>query len=144
MNKRVDFMYSTENNLDITLKQNKDGTYNLTDLKRYKQAESIKKQIKYFDDWGRVYLHHTAMRSGYVHRSKGCRIKKYNGRFGTGYTVDIPNFKNNRKHERRYYIFYKNDVKTYPSTLCETTDKNIPLITPAFLSEDEKNESTET
>lgn len=113
LNKRNDFMYSTLDNLNIDLKQNKDGTYNIRDLRRYRQAEFVKSQIKYFNEWDKVYLHHSALHSGYVSRSRGCYIRKYNGRFGVGYVVDIPNFGNTKQFERRYYIFKKNFTKKY-------------------------------
>lgn len=95
----------TEDNLKITIKKNKDGTLNKKDTRRYNQAAYIKKQLKEFDDWDRVFLHHSAIRSGYIPKNKGCYVRKYNGRFGVGYTVDIPSFINKNRFERRYYIF---------------------------------------
>ena len=95
----------TEDNLKITIKRNRDGTLNKKDIRKYNQAAYIKKQLIDFDTWDRVFLHHSAIRSGYIPKEKGCRIRKYNGRFGVGYTVDIPNFSGKNYFERRYYIF---------------------------------------
>lgn len=97
--------YSSEDNLKITLRENKDGTYNLNDLKKYKQADVVKQQLKYFDSYQRVYLHSSEMRSGYIPRANGCKIRKYNGEKGVGYEVNIPNFHSNKQYERRYYLF---------------------------------------
>ena len=97
---------TTEDNLDIDLTYNKNGLLNQKRLKMFERAEITRRQLKLFEDWDKIYLHHSSMSSEYISRKSGIRARKYNGRFGVGYIVDIPNFNNDsRNHERRYYIF---------------------------------------
>lgn len=97
---------STYDNLNVELSYNKDGFVNQKSLKMFERAEIVRRQLKKFEDYDKLYLHHTVQTGGYVSREKGLQAKKYNGRFGVGYVVDIPNFNNKeRNHERRYYIF---------------------------------------
>lgn len=96
----------TNENLTIKIKKNKDGSYNKNDMRRYNNAMFIQHELSEYDNFELVYLHHSAIHSGYIPRNS-CRIRKYNGRFGVGYTVDVPNFKQGNIFERRYYLFKK-------------------------------------
>ena len=55
----------------------------------------------------RYYLHHTAYYKGYVSRKvvyDDLPVVPYKGRFGTGYTVDLPSYESTRYCRRQYYI----------------------------------------
>ena len=55
----------------------------------------------------RYYLHHTAYHKGYVSRIVlyvDLPVVPYKGRFGTGYTVDLPSYESTRYCRRQYYI----------------------------------------
>ena len=61
----------------------------------------------------RYYLHHTAYYKGYVSRKAeydSLPAVPYKGRFGTGYTVDLPSYGSSRYCRRQYYIL-KEGVK---------------------------------
>ncbi len=97
---------STYDNLNVELIYNKDGFANQRSLKRFERAEIVRRQLQKYEEFDKLYLHHTSWVGGNISRTKGLVVKKYNGRFGSGYVVDIPNFNNkSRSHERRYYIF---------------------------------------
>lgn len=56
---------------------------------------------------GRYYLHHTSYYKGYVSRKAdydNLPVTPYKGRFGTGYTVDLPSYESSRYCRRQYYI----------------------------------------
>ena len=58
----------------------------------------------------RYYLHHTAYYKGYVSRKvvyDDLPVVPYKGRFGTGYTVDLPSYESTRYCRRQYYILRK-------------------------------------
>lgn len=55
----------------------------------------------------RYYLHHTAYYKGYVSRKvvyDDLPVVPYKGRFGTGYTVDLPSYESTQYCRRQYYI----------------------------------------
>ena len=55
----------------------------------------------------RYYLHHTSYVSGYVSRKADYEhlpVTPYKGRFGTGYTVDLPSYQSTRYCRRQYYV----------------------------------------
>lgn len=55
----------------------------------------------------RYYLHHTAYYKGYVSRKANYAdlpVVPYKGRFGTGYTVDLPSYESTQYCRRQYYI----------------------------------------
>lgn len=55
----------------------------------------------------RYYLHHTSYAKGYVSRKADYEhlpVTPYKGRFGTGYTVDLPSYESTRYCRRQYYI----------------------------------------
>ena len=57
---------------------------------------------------GTLYLHHSAYFRGYVSRKLQASELygyPYKGRFGTGYTVDIPTHMSTRYSVRLYFIF---------------------------------------
>ena len=57
---------------------------------------------------GAIYLHHTASFRGYVSRkiqADKILAYPYKGRYGTGYTVDLPNKASTRYSFRVYFIF---------------------------------------
>ena len=61
----------------------------------------------------RYYLHHTAYYKGYVSRKAkfvDLPVVPYKGRFGTGYTVDLPSYVSTRYCLRQYYVL-KEGVK---------------------------------
>ena len=50
-------------------------------------------------------LHHTSLKSGYISRKlKDGIIEKYDGRFGTGYTIKKPNFESTKYYFISYYV----------------------------------------
>lgn len=101
---------STYDNLNVELIYNKDGFVDQRSLKKFERAEIVRKQLEKYDNYDKIYLHHTSKVGGYISRKNGLKARKYNGRFGVGYVVDIPNFNNkSRNHERRYYIFKDTD-----------------------------------
>ena len=58
----------------------------------------------------RYYLHHTSYCNGYVSRKADYAhlpVHPYKGRFGTGYTVDLPSYESTRYCRRQYYILRK-------------------------------------
>ena len=62
---------------------------------------------------GRYYLHHTSYARGYVSRKvdyDDLSVKPYKGRFGTGYTVDLPSYQSTQYCRRQYYVL-KEGVK---------------------------------
>lgn len=55
----------------------------------------------------RYYLHHTSYAKGYVSRKAeydSLPAVPYKGRFGTGYTVDLPSYESTQYCRRQYYI----------------------------------------
>lgn len=53
------------------------------------------------------YLHHTAYCNGYVSRKviyDDLPVVPYKGRFGTGYTVDLPSYESTQYCRRQYYV----------------------------------------
>lgn len=55
----------------------------------------------------RYYLHHTSYYKGYVSRKAvydDLPVHPYKGRFGTGYTVDLPSYESSQYCRRQYYI----------------------------------------
>lgn len=55
----------------------------------------------------RYFLHHTSYATGYVSRTvdyDDLPVHPYKGRFGTGYTVDLPSYESTRYCRRQYYI----------------------------------------
>lgn len=55
----------------------------------------------------RYYLHRTSYARGYVSRKANyddLPVHPYKGRFGTGYTVDLPSYESTRYCRRQYYI----------------------------------------
>lgn len=57
---------------------------------------------------GTLYEHHSAYFSGYVSRTlkeDDLVAYPYKGHFGTGYTLDKPNWESSRFSYRTYYIF---------------------------------------
>lgn len=55
----------------------------------------------------RYYLHHTSYYKGYVSRKAKydeLPVVPYKGRFGTGYTVDLPSYESTQYCRRQYYI----------------------------------------
>lgn len=55
----------------------------------------------------RYYLHHTSYVKGYVSRKAvydTLPAVPYKGRFGTGYTVDLPSYESTQYCRRQYYI----------------------------------------
>lgn len=55
----------------------------------------------------RYYLHHTSYAKGYVSRKAdydSLPVFPYKGRFGTGYTVDLPSYESTQYCRRQYYI----------------------------------------
>lgn len=61
----------------------------------------------------RYYLHHTAYYKGYVSRKADydhLPVTPYKGRFGTGYTADLPSYESTRYCRRQYYILRKGAV----------------------------------
>ena len=58
----------------------------------------------------RYYLHHTSYALGYVSRKAvydDLPVHPYKGRFGTGYTVDLPSYESTQYCRRQYYILRK-------------------------------------
>lgn len=58
----------------------------------------------------RYYLHHTSYYKGYVSRKAdydSLPAVPYKGRFGTGYTVDLPSYQSTQYCRRQYYILRK-------------------------------------
>lgn len=58
----------------------------------------------------RYCLQHTAYYKGYVSRKAeydDLPVRPYKGRFGTGYTVDLPSYQSTRYCRRQYYILKK-------------------------------------
>ena len=58
----------------------------------------------------RYYLHHTSYARGYVSRKADydeLPVHRYKGRFGTGYTVDLPSYESSQYCRRQYYILRK-------------------------------------
>lgn len=52
-------------------------------------------------------LHHTGSRRGYVSRKANVdelKAQKYDGRFGTGYTVEMPRFDSTQYVDVEYWI----------------------------------------
>ena len=52
-------------------------------------------------------LHHTSYTRGYVSRTadyNNLPVHPYKGRFGTGYTVDLPSYESTQYCRRQYYI----------------------------------------
>ena len=61
----------------------------------------------------RYYLHHTSYYKGYVSRKAeydDLPVHPYKGRFGEGYTVDLPSYESTQYCRRQYYIL-KEGVK---------------------------------
>ena len=57
---------------------------------------------------GAVYVHHMATFRGYVSRkikTEDIKAFPYKGKFGTGYTVDLPNRNSTWYSFRTYFIF---------------------------------------
>lgn len=55
----------------------------------------------------RYYLHHTAYYKGYVSRTADyddLPVHPYKGRFGIGYTVDLPSYQSTQYCRRQYYV----------------------------------------
>lgn len=55
----------------------------------------------------RYYLHHTSYYKGYVSRKANYAhlpVTPYKGRFGSGYTVDLPSYQSTRYCRRQYYV----------------------------------------
>ena len=55
----------------------------------------------------RYYLHHTSYARGYVSRKAdydSLPAVPYKGRFGTGYTVDLPSYTSTQYCRRQYYV----------------------------------------
>lgn len=55
----------------------------------------------------RYYLHHTSYATGYVSRTAdydNLPVHPYKGRFGSGYTVDLPSYQSTRYCRRQYYV----------------------------------------
>lgn len=59
---------------------------------------------KYYGDTRKCYLHHTAMRRGYVGVNK-IIISPYEGKFGKGYTLDKNNPRSTQYCIREYWIY---------------------------------------
>lgn len=63
---------------------------------------------------GNVAFHHSATAIGYIRKKDGIRYCEYKGRFGEGFTVEVPNcygffkkgdlVKSNNIHRIDYYI----------------------------------------
>lgn len=49
-------------------------------------------------------LHHSAWKRGYISRKERFVIKPYNGRFGTGYTVEQPSVISTQYHTVMYFV----------------------------------------
>ena len=57
---------------------------------------------------GSVYVHHMATFRGYVSRkikTEDITVYPYQGKYGTGYTVDLPNRNSTWYSFRAYFIF---------------------------------------
>lgn len=52
----------------------------------------------------KYYFHHSAYFRGYVSRVGDYGVEKYNGRFGKGYKVYVPNWNSTTYSFVRYYI----------------------------------------
>lgn len=55
----------------------------------------------------RYYMHHTSYYKGYVSRTAdydALPVHPYKGRFGIGYTVDLPSYESTRYCRRQYYV----------------------------------------
>lgn len=55
----------------------------------------------------RYYMHHTSYALGYVSRKAdydSLPVVPYKGRFGTGYTVDLPSYESTQYCRRQYYV----------------------------------------
>lgn len=55
----------------------------------------------------RYYLHHTSYARGYASRTlpyDDLPVVPYKGRFGIGYTVDLPSYQSTQYCRRQYYV----------------------------------------
>lgn len=57
-----------------------------------------------------LFLHHQSLLAGSIAKNSGGIVSKYNGRFGTGFAVDLPYWGKNGsgKFHTRYYFIKKN------------------------------------
>lgn len=76
----------------------------LTDVRKQLVADRAQGVREALTAAGYKY-HHSASRSGYVSRTpEGVMINRYKGKYGEGYTLDIPRFDKAGVFYREYYI----------------------------------------
>lgn len=74
-------------------------------LRKEKNQERIRQELRQFDNDPKLFLHHVASVTGYKKRSSGLYVTGYNGRFGVGYKVETPSWAGTQYHTVYYYMF---------------------------------------
>ena len=69
------------------------------------------KKFRELEAQGKIILHHTASRRGYVSRKSLGQVEQYNGRFGKGYVLLTPRWDTSTYCNVTYYIWGGKDTK---------------------------------
>ncbi len=97
-------------------KYNKNGKPNKHSQIKQENIEKAIAVLKKCDEDPSLFFHHRAVVSGQLSRTQGCIEKPYNGVYGTGVTVDVPNYGEGSKFYKRYYFIKKGDDKDASTT----------------------------
>lgn len=78
-------------------------------LKKIQNQQKVKETLNRFDNDDSLYLHHISYLTGNIRKDSGGIVTEYNGKYGRGYTVDVPYWSltgkgSGRYHQRYYYI----------------------------------------
>lgn len=91
---------------DITIMV--EGVITSTKAETGNDAESIRKAVfDAFKNCGFI-CHKEAWTTGYIPRKRWGDYNEYHGRYGDGFTIDVPSYKSSRYHHR-YYMIYRGD-----------------------------------
>lgn len=91
------------------IKYNKNGKPNKHSQAKKENIDKAIAVLKQYDEDSTLFFHHKAVVSGQLSRTKGCIVKPYNGVYGTGVTVDVPNYGEGSKFYKRYYFIKKGE-----------------------------------
>lgn len=77
--------------------------------KKLNRQQKCQETLNRFLNDDTYVLHHISYLAGSVPKDSGGIVTEYSGRFGTGYTVDMPYGGNSGKYHPRYYFILKNE-----------------------------------